>query len=310
VQPVGAARCFGPALLLLPLLLAAAHARAATPAAPAPSVATLRPAAVTLPATAPAPTAPAPAVAARPAVLGCLIEASAIVEIGSSVIGVLTAIDVERGDVIKKGQVLARLDGSVERAAVKLAETKVNNQADIVSARSQKNYATRKAVRTAELTNLQFVSAQAREQADTEASMAGMKLAQTLEQQTVAQQELAMARAQLAQRTVRSPLDGVVVDRYTSVGERIENRPILKIAQIDPLRVEVVLPSSLFNVVKAGMKAHVLPELQGTRPQLATVAIVDRVIDASSNTFRVRLTLPNRDLDLPSGVRCKVEFDQ
>lgn len=293
-----------PGLPGLLLLVAAACAQAAPPAAPAASAVT-----VTAPA-APAPVAAQTIATARPATaLGCLIEASATVDIGTSVIGVLTTIAVERGDIVKKGQVLAKLDGSVESAAVQLAQTRVNNQADIGSALNQRNYATRKALRTAELTHLQFVSAQAREQADTEASMAGMKLAQTMEQQSVAKQELALARAQLAQRTVRSPLDGVVVERYSAVGERIENRPILKVAQIDPLRVEVVLPASLFNVVKAGMSAHVLPELQGTRPQLATVAIVDRVIDASSNTFRVRLTLPNRDLDLPSGVRCKVEFD-
>ena len=244
----------------------------------------------------------------QPAALGCLIEASAIVDVGASAIGVLDSISVERGDVVKKGQVLAQLESSVERAAMALAQAKVRNQADIQSARSQKDYAARKAVRTAELTELKFVSDQAREQADTEASMAGMKLAQAMEQQTLAAQELALARAQVAQRTVLSPLNGVVVDRYTSVGERIENRPILKLAQIDPLRVEVVLPASQFNLIKAGMAARVLPELQGMKPQAATVAVVDRVIDAASNTFRARLTLPNRDLGLPSGVRCKVEF--
>ena len=149
---------------------------------------------------------------------------------------------------------------------------------------------------------------QAREQADTESSMADMKLVQAIEQRSVAAQELAMAKAQLAQRTVASPISGVVVDRYASAGERIENRPLLKLAQIDPLRVEVVLPASQFKSVHAGMKANVVPDLAGTKPQVATVAIVDRVIDAGSNTFRARLTLPNRDLGLPPGVRCKVDF--
>lgn len=305
-HPLLSSRRVRPALLLLLAAGACAHAAApaAPPAAPAASNLALVAAAATLPIGSQTTPAAKPAAA-----LGCLIEASATVDIGTPVIGVLTMLAVERGDVVKKDQVLAKIDGSVEHAAVQLAQTRVGNQADIDSALNQRNYATRKALRTAELTHLQFVSAQAREQADTEATMAGMKLAQTLEQQTMAKQELALARAQLAQRTVRSPLNGVVVERYTAVGERIENRPILKLAQIDPLRVEVVMPASRFNFVKVGMTAQVLPELQGTRAQLATVAIVDRVIDASSNTFRVRLTLPNRDLNLPSGVRCKVEFE-
>ena len=289
-------------LASLVLVAASAAAQVAAPAKPSsPSPATAS--------TSPAATAPAPArSAAQPAALGCLIEASSIVEVGASVIGVLDAVLVERGDIVRKGQVLAQLESKVERAAVMLAQTKVHNQADIVAARSQKEYMAKKAERTAALTELKFVSSQAREQADTEASLADMKLAQTQEQQSLAAQELQLARAQLAQRTIASPLAGVVVDRYMSGGERIENRPILKIAQIDPLRVEVVLPASQFSVIKTGMTARVTPELQGTSAQTATVAIVDRVIDAASNTFRARLTLPNRDLGLPSGVRCKVEF--
>lgn len=240
--------------------------------------------------------------------LGCLIEASAIVEVGASVIGVISSVAVERGDVVKKGDVLATLESGVERAAVLLAQAKLQNRADILSARTQHDYAQKKALRTAELTDLKFVSPQAREQADAESTLAGMRVTQVLEQQSLATQELAMARAQLAQRTLLSPVNGVVAERYMSVGERVENRPVLKVAQIDPLRVEVVLPAARFGSLKVGMSARVQPELPGMGPQKATVAIVDRVIDAASNTFRVRLTLPNPDLGLPSGVRCKVEF--
>ena len=41
----------------------------------------------------------------------------------------------------------------------------------------------------------------------------------------------------------------------------------------------------------------------------ANVIVVDRVIDAASNSFRVRLELPNPDNALPPGLRCKVEFE-
>ncbi len=280
-------------LLLCTALTAFAQVAPRSPVAPAP---------------APAPALAAAAAPSPTAALGCLIDASAVVEVGTSVSGVLQAVLVERGDVVHKGQVLAQLEANVERAAVSLAQTRLKNQADILSARSQKDYADRKAVRTAELTTLKFVSDQAREQADTEASLATMKVAQALEQQTLAGQELALARAQLAQRTIASPISGVVVERYTSVGERIENRPILKIAQIDPLRVEVVLAASQFNAIRVGKTARVMPELPGAQPLMATVSIVDRVVDAASNTFRARLMLPNRDLGVPSGVRCKIDF--
>ena len=240
--------------------------------------------------------------------LGCLIEASAVAEVGTPVIGIIEAVLVERGDLVKRGQVLAHHENRVERAAVTLAQQKVANSAELRAAKSQINFAYRKAERTATLTELNFVSGQAREQADTEATMARMRLAQAVEQRDLALKELEMARAQLQQRTIISPLNGVVVDRLVSPGERVENRPVFKIAQIDPLRVEVVLPSALFGRITVGALARVLPDLPGSKAHEARVAIVDRVVDAGSNTFRARLSLPNPTQQLPAGVRCRVEF--
>ena len=252
--------------------------------------------------------ATAPAASALSA-LGCLIEASAVAEVGTPVIGIIDSVLVERGDIVKRGQVLAMHENRVERAAVTLAEQKVANNAELRAAKSQINFAHKKAQRTAALTELNFVSPQALDQAQTESTMARMRLAQAVEQQELAVKELEMARAQLAQRTIVSPLSGVIVDRLISPGERVENRPIFKIAQIDPLRVEVVLPAALFGHIKQGGTARVLPDLPGSSVREARVAIVDRVIDAGSNTFRARLTLPNPNAQLPSGLRCRVTFD-
>ena len=227
---------------------------------------------------------------------------------GTPVIGIIENVLVERGDFVKRGQVLAHHENRVERAAVTLAQQKVANSAELRAAKSQIHFAHKKAERTATLTDLNFVSGQAREQADTEATMARMRLAQAVEQRDLAVQELEMARAQLQQRTITSPLNGVVVDRLVSPGERVENRPVFKIAQIDPLRVEVVLPSALFGRIAVGALARVLPDLPGSKTHEARVAIVDRVVDAGSNTFRARLSLPNPTQQLPAGVRCRVEF--
>jgi hypothetical protein len=38
------------------------------------------------------------------------------------------------------------------------------------------------------------------------------------------------------------------------------------------------------------------------------VKVVDRVIDAASGTFGVRLELPNRNGKVPAGIRCRVRF--
>ena len=84
-------------------------------------------------------------------------------------------------------------------------------------------------------------------------------------------------------------------------------KPILKLAQIDPLRVEVVLPQAVFGKVAVGGLAMVRAEGGGV-PRQARVLVVDRVIDAASGMFGVRLELPNPGGAQPAGQRCKVEF--
>ena len=124
----------------------------------------------------------------------------------------------------------------------------------------------------------------------------------------MARLELKRAEQILENRTVRSPVDGVVVERMMSPGESAENRPIVKIAKIDPLNVEIIVPVDYFGSIQVGMQAEVTPRYPGANVQRATVTVVDRVVDAASDTFGVRLLLPNPDYEIPGGVRCGIRF--
>ncbi|MGI9538593.1 MAG: HlyD family efflux transporter periplasmic adaptor subunit, partial [Miltoncostaeaceae bacterium] len=110
------------------------------------------------------------------------------------------------------------------------------------------------------------------------------------------------------EHTIVSPVTGVVVDRLKSPGEVVKEETIVFVAQIDPLRVEVVLPAAVFGSLGPGMRAEVTPELPDAGIQIASVSIVDRVVDATSGTFAVSLDLPNADYAVPSGLRCQVRF--
>jgi len=241
--------------------------------------------------------------------LACLIQPYQEAEIGSQVIGVLERVLVERGDFVTKGQPVAQLNSDVERAHLTAAKVRAEANADLKAAASNREFTHKKKLRTEDLYQKNFVSQQASDQAATEDQLADMKLKQAQEQQRVAQQEYALAQAQLAQRTIRSPLSGVVVERYLSEGERVEEKAVLKVATIDPLRVEVIVPATYFSKLKTGMAATVKPEMSEAEPRGAKVTVVDRVIDAASNSFRVRLELPNPNHQLPPGLRCKVDFD-
>jgi RND family efflux transporter MFP subunit len=241
-----------------------------------------------------------------------MVEPRQSVEIRSPAEGLIEQVLVRRGDLVRRGQVLAVVESSMERAAVEVARTRAHMQGEIKVAEARVELAVRKMDRARELHRQQFVSDSARDEAVAEYKLASEDLRRTRENQLLAEAELVRARAALDLRTIRSPFDGVVVEVLLKPGElaataTVKN-PVMKLAEVDPLHVEVVLPARLFGTVRKGQVAQVTLEapIEGSYPSKVTV--VDRVIDAPSGTFGVRLELPNRERLLPAGARCRVRF--
>lgn len=227
--------------------------------------------------TRPLPGLPASAVAG----LDCLIEPNLMVELSTSVSGILRVVNVDRGQIIRSGQVLAQLESEVEKA-------------NVARERARADFAAKKSRRMQELLKEQMVSVQQAEEAKADSDLAAAELRKAIEI--------------LNQRTVVSPFNGVVVDRFVSPGELVENKKILKVAQINPLNVEVIAPIAMLRDFRIGMPMQVNPEGPAAGPYIAKVRLVDRVIDAPSGTFRVRLALPNPKNEISAGVRCKASM--
>jgi RND family efflux transporter MFP subunit len=241
--------------------------------------------------------------------LACLIEAEKEADIGVPGIGIIARMAVERGDLVSKGQVLAHLEADIERASVAVASVRAQADAEIKAATAAHELAQKKLARARQLMEVGFLSREAVEQADIEASLTHNRIQQARETEALAQRELDLSRLRLAQRSIRSPFDGVVIERYRNEGERVEREPILRIAKLAPLRVEVILPASQFGKVVPGTSVPIRTDIPGARDLTAKVVLVDRYLDAASNTFRVRLQLPNPDHRIPAGLRCNAEFN-
>lgn len=244
--------------------------------------------------------------AAQP--LACLIEPQRVAEIGSPVIGVVESLMVERGDRVTKGQAIAVLRADVERAAVGVAQSRAEAEAEEQAASAAAAHARQRLVRAKDLHRQNFISDNALDQAQVESDLADRKLAQMREQRRVSVRERDLASTQLAQRTIRSPFDGVVAERYVSPGERVETKPLLRIAQIDPLKVLVVVPAALYGRVAVGAGVAVTPQLPNAAALRGRVTLVDALIDAPSNTFRIQLELPNPERSVPAGLRCSADL--
>lgn len=252
----------------------------------------------------PVPRVPAP-LTLQP--IGCVIEPDEVVDVGSPVVGVISTI-VKRGDRVRKGQVLAVLRNDVDRAALSVAQSRAAADAEEKAAHANLAFAKQRRTRAEELLQKEFISKQALDQAIAEDEVARQKLVQAQEQRRVLVREASLAQQRLEERTIRSPIDGVIVERYLAAGERVEEKPLVRVVKIDPLRVEAILPSALYGLIPHGSIANIRPEMPNAVPVTATVTLVDKVLDAASGTFRVRLQLPNRDGAVPAGLRCKAEF--
>jgi len=239
---------------------------------------------------------------------GCLIEPEQVADVGSPVTGIIEDLPVALGDYVDAGQPIARLRADVERANANVALMRAQVDAEVKAAQASWELAHQKVRRSKQLLDQNFVSAQAVEQSEAEAEVAAQKLKLAQSQQKIYAREEAVAQAQLGLRTLRSPIKGVVIERYNNLGERVEDKPVVRVAAIDPLRVSLMVPVAQYGQVAVGNTLVIKPELPGIDSVRATVTYVDKVLDAASNSFRVRLSLPNPGNRLPGGLRCKADW--
>lgn len=247
-----------------------------------------------------------------PAGFDCLIEPSQMLDIRSPVTGLIERVHAGRGDVVRKGAPLVTLDSSIERAAAAMSRYRAEMEGPIQQAESRLAYAERKARRQASLADEKFTSVQSRDDADAERAIAQADLRTAREARRMAQLESAYIAAQLAQRVIRSPVDGVVVEQNMHAGELADaseaKAAILKVAQINPLRVKLIMPIAYYKQIKPGMEVDVLPEKPIDGRVRARIASIDRVVDAASGTFQIRIDLPNPQDVLPGGTKCRAQL--
>jgi RND family efflux transporter MFP subunit len=240
--------------------------------------------------------------------LDCIIEPYEIADVGSALSSVVSKVLVERSERVSVGQVLAQLDSSVEVAALDVAGARSRMTGNVRARDARAELGRQRAGRAQTLYSERVVSKDIEDEALAEAVLAEAELAHARELSMLNDLERKKAASVVERRTIRSPIDGVVIERHKGPGEVVNEETLFTVAQLDPLRVHVILPAAMYGSVSKDMRAEVWPELSSTGVQLAQVEIVDRVIDAGSGTFGVQLRLPNSDYALPSGLRCRVRF--
>lgn len=196
---------------------------------------------------------------------------------------VVEATLVEEGDTVKEGDVIVKLRSDREKLEVEHAE-KVIEQHTFTAKGLEALFAEKMGSKDQAL------------KAKTELDVAKI------------QRELALVRLQ--EKTVRSPLSGIVVKKYKENGESVDRaEKLVDIVNIDQVYVQFYLDPKLWTALKLEQPVTVrFPVIGAGREVRGKVAFIDPQIDAGANLFRVKVLLDNKDHEIKAGMRGVADF--
>jgi len=236
---------------------------------------------------------------------------SRVIHLGASADGLISEVRVERGDRVEAGQVLVTLEFGVQAASNRLAQARRDSSASLESARTRAQQAKARLVQREKLVAEGLVTEEETSVYRTNARLAELDEQMAKEAKRIAGLEFERSSALLEQGSIESPISGIVADRFLSPGEMLTKSgsgEVLTLVQLDPLLIETHAPLELFESIHPGQSAEIRFIGIDLGVQTATVTVVDQMVDTASDTFRVRLELPNADFSIPAGLRVEIEL--
>lgn len=232
-------------------------------------------------------------VAPRERVWDGRIEAVNQATVSAQTSGRIAELPFDVNDFVDAGAVIMRFTDTEQRAALKRAE------AALEEARAMLNQAEQEFERVSNMFENATVSKARFDQAKANRDAAQARL-------NAAQSGVVAANEQLEYTVVRAPYAGIVSKRHVQLGELVSpGQPLISGLSLQSLRVNVDVPQSMFDAVRRIGKAFVYVGDERIAGESLTFF---PVADPSSNTFRVRVNLPDGSATLYPGMFVKVGF--
>jgi membrane fusion protein (multidrug efflux system) len=196
--------------------------------------------------------------------------------------GRITEILFKEGQHASRGQVLVKLDDSVQKA-------------DLERAKANLTLSASKYERAVDLRNKGFISSQAKDEAENNLK--------------VAEADAALAAARLAKTAIVAPFGGTVGLRSVSVGDYVkEGQDMVNIEQIDTLKADFRVPETLMRQIRAGQTLQITLDAIGDKPYAGQVYAINPLIDANGRSIVIRANVPNVDGRLRPGMFARVRL--
>ncbi len=234
-----------------------------------------------------------------------VIEPILAVDLKSKASGEIIEMPIEEGDRVKKGQLIARLDASTAKNDFD------QKSADLEVARVSLSQATKQAERQKQLYEQGLIS-----ELDYENALLAKEQANSnLIRATAALED---SRERLAETTIRSPIDGIVLKKYVEIGQIIASgisavsggTTIATVADMSKVYVRTAVDEVDIGQIKVGMAATVVPESYPDRRFKGNVIRIVPLAKSEQNvtTFDVTILVDNSGGLLMAGMNSSVEI--
>jgi len=259
------------------------------------------------------------------------VEAFETVSIRSQVTGTVTEVLFHEGDFVKANDHLFTIDQRPFQAQLDQAEANLARdqalieqaQAQLARDKAQSDYVQLTSQRNNELVERGIISKDAAQQsqAQAEANAAALKadeasVASARAQLTAQQSTIENAKLQLAYTVIRAPIGGRTGNLTMKPGNLVSasTTELTTIAEIEPVFVTFSVPASHLPEIKgnaraSGMTVAAMPQDEDAQPATGTLAFVDNIVDASTDTIKLKARFENKDRRLWPGEFARVSLN-
>ena len=198
------------------------------------------------------------------------------------VAGRISTIGFGEGQRVTKGSLLVRLDPAI-------------NEAEVEQARANLKLAKSKFDRAVDLAKSNFISGQARDEAENNLR--------------VAEAALQLAQAKREKMDIRAPFSGIIGLRQVSMGDYVkEGSDLVNLESIDPLKVDFRVPELYMKQVKVGQTLQVSLDALPGKTYQGTVFAINPLVDAAGRSIVIRAQVKNADTSLRPGMFARVRL--
>ena len=214
------------------------------------------------------------------------IEAFAEADVIAKVEGEIREVLVEEGDLVEKGQVLARLDG--DRLRLELSESGARLRKMQRDFERNKDLREKGLLSEGDYEKLQF---------DLESLQASYNL----------------ASLELDYTQIRAPIGGVISERYIKLGNTIKvNDPLYRVTSLDPLVAYLHVPEREYQRITKGQPVAIDIDALADQQILATVTRVSPIVDPETGTFKITIEIKDESRRIKPGMfgRMSIVYDR